>query len=115
MDNIKHPENYIWKGPLSPKEGKITSVEAHLDGQGSTFLAIMVLNQENEKSLFYYKIPLVEENTVLAPNVGVIRLKRSNSKCLNSCIVQGNSGLMILSICELNLDYPLSSCFINSK
>lgn len=103
MDNIQHPENYVWTGPLSKKEGKVVKVEAHPDGLGSTFLSILVSNEDNEHSLFYYKIPTVEENSVLAPNVGVIRLKRSNMKCLNSCIVQGNSGLMILSICKLQV------------
>lgn len=99
LDNIKQPELYNWSGPLSSKEGKIVKVEAYPDGQGETILTIMVTNDKSETSLFYYKIP-TDENAMAAPSTRVIRLTRPNVKYLNSCIVQGNSGLLVLSICK---------------
>lgn len=101
VNNVRSPSNYTWTGPVAQKGMKFLKVESHVNELGDAFLTLLVSNDKDETSLFFYKIPnTTEEEAILAPNVSAVRLKRDNAKLLNSCIVQGNAGLVVLSICK---------------
>lgn len=102
VNNVSSPEVYRWPGPVAAKS-KITKVDTVTDESGDAFLTILVEDDVNETSLFYYKVPSADEEAILVPQVGVVHLKRDNVKLLNSCVVLGISGIAVLSICEYHL------------
>lgn len=101
IKNVKNPTNYTWTGPVTEKGQRIVKVESHCVDSGAAFLTLLVTNEENATSLFFYTVPGIDEEAIIAPTVGVIHLKRDNLKLLNSTIVQANSGLILLSMCKL--------------
>lgn len=99
VNNVQHSENYTWSGPV-PQGLKIVKVDTASEETGDAFLTLLVENDKNEQSLYYYKVPSADEEAILAPHIGVIHLRRDNVQLLNTCVVQGNSGLVLLSICR---------------
>lgn len=100
VNNVSSPSNYTWTGPIT--QGlKIVKVDTVSEESGDAFLTLVVEDKEEERSVYYYKVPNAEEEAIMAPQVGVVHLKRDHVKLINSCVVLGNSGLVVLSICEL--------------
>lgn len=98
LNNVQSPSNYSWAGPV-PQGSHVVKVDTVSEESGEAFVTLLVDNEDNEQSLFYYKVPSTEEEeAILTPQVSVIHLKRDNVKLLNSCVVLGHGGLVVLSI-----------------
>lgn len=100
VNNLQSPANYSWPGPVVGHGLKIVKVDTIADGEssGDAFVTLLV-EDKDLRSVYYYKVPSAEEEAIIAPPVGVVHLKRDHVKLLNSCVVLGNSGLVVLSIC----------------
>lgn len=108
LNNLSRPENYNWVGPVPPGS-KIVKVDTIKEESGVAFLTLLTEDDEEQRSLFYFKVHSAdgeEEEAILDPLVGVVHLKRDYVKLLNSCVVLGNSGLVVLSICKIPLHKP---------